>query len=321
MSKPPFPNTPWATAIAASPRSSEPGTYDVTIPKDWSIANLPLGGYLSSLLTSAVRTHFSLHHAALAQPDPITSHCAFISRAQFGPGTIHVSVSKPGRQYSNVLARLYQAPRGRDAAVLVAEALITQGSLARERDSGGISLPIANPIPSAEIFKRDTGVEMIDPPQFRQYVSAGTKLRRIFPPGVTYEGDWSHPVHGPSVRDEWICWHEESGEHVFDALAMAMLMDNLKPPAYNFEGIEVAKNWTATMSITTDVKKAPPEGERGWKWLFLRAVVGKCNFGRYSMDITLLDEEGDVVAIGRRAEIVLGVDRRAGEKGGEKPRI
>jgi hypothetical protein len=309
MNKSPFPNTPWVIAITASPRASEPGTYDVTIPKDWSIANLPLGGYLNSLLTNAVRTHFSLHHASLAQPDPITSHCAFISRASFGPGIIRISVSKAGRQYSNVLARLYQSPKGTET--LIAEAMITQGNLIRERESGSISLPIANPIPESDIFRRDTGVEMIDPPQFRRYVSAATKIRRIFPPGTTYEGDWSHPVHGPSVRDEWISWHEESGEGVFDALAMAMLVDNMKPPAFNFEGVDVGKNWMATLSITTDVKKAPPPGERGWKWLFLRAVVGKCNFGRYSMDVTLLDEDGDVVAIGRRAEIVLAEERRS----------
>jgi hypothetical protein len=127
-------------------------------------------------------------------------------------------------------------------------------------------------------------------------------------------------VYGPSVRDEWISWHEQTGEGVFDAQAMAMLMDNMKPPTFNFEGVDTDKNWTATLSITTDVKKGPPPGERGWKWLFLRVAVGKCNFGRYSMDVMLLDEKGDVVAIGRRAEIVLAEERRS-VKGGEKARI
>jgi hypothetical protein len=227
-------------------------------------------------------------------------------------------VSKAGRQYSNVLARLHQSPRG--AEVLVAEAMITQGNLARERAEGGLSLPIANPIPRDDIFKRDRGAEMVDPPHMARYVSAGTKLRRIFPAGTTYEGDWSHPVHGPGVRDEWISWAGASGERVFDSRAIAMLMDNLRPPAYDFEEIELTKNWMATLSITMDIKKGPPEGKKGWEWLFLRAVVGRCYFGRYSMDITLLDESGDVVAVGRRAELILGEERRA-EKSGEKSRI
>lgn len=342
MSHSDFPNTPWATAIAASPRHSEPGTYDVTIPKDWSIANckfsliqhlvlavkhlnstqslVPLGGYLNSLLTNAVRTHFTLHYNSLNQPNPITSHCAFISRASFGPGQIRITISKPGRQYSNVLARLYQSPKG--AEVLVAEAMITQGNLARERASGGISLPIANPIPATEIFKRSEGIEMIEPPHMFRLVAAATKIRRCLPPGTSsYDGNWSHPIYGPSVREEWMSWHERSGETGgFDSQAIALLIDCFRQPAFDFEGIEVSRNWMATMSITMDIKKSPPVGSEGWEWLFLRAVVGKCNFGRYSMDITLLDEEGDVVAVGRRAELVLGEERRA-EKNGEKSRI
>jgi hypothetical protein len=74
----------------------------------------------------------------------------------------------------------------------------------------------------------------------------------------------------------------------------------------------------ATLSITTDVKKAqlllPGSNKCGWKWLFLRAVLGKCISGRYSMDITLLYKGGNVVVyIGRRTELVLGDERRTAE--------
>ena len=312
MSKSGFLNTPWVMAITPSLRPSEPSSYDVFIPKDWSIANLPLGGYLSSLLTATVSKHFAFHHPALVQPDPITTHCAFISRASFGPGIIRVSISKLGRQYSNVIARLYQSSKG--AEVLIAEAMITQGNLTRELDSGGISLAIAPPIPDAEIFQRETGVEMIHPPELHLPLSAARKVRRFLPPGTTYEGDWSSPLYGPGVRDEWITWDVTTGEDVFDTQAIVMLIDNVRSPAYDFPGIDFPRNWMATLSMTTDVKKAPPivEGSKryGWKWLFLRAVIGKCNFGRYTIDITLLDERRDVVAIGRRVELILGNERR-----------
>jgi hypothetical protein len=79
----------------------------------------------------------------------------------------------------------------------------------------------------------------------------------------------------------------------------------------------------APLRLTVDVKQGPPAGcGKGWRWLFLRAVMGRCYDGRYSMDVTLLDEEGDVVAVGRRAELVLGAERRGGrEKTEEKTRI
>jgi len=280
---------------------------------------VPLGGYLNSVLTNAVGTHFTLHHPALSQPDPITSHCTFIARASFGLGIVRIEVSKLGRQYSNAIARLFQSPKGTE--ILVAEAMITQGNLARERTSGGISLPIDNPIPSTEIFNLEKGAEMIDPPHLARYLAAAMKIRRIFPPGTTYDGDWSHPVYGPMVRDEWISWHERSGEkNGFDIQAIVMLIDNFKPPAYNFEEIVEGKNWMATLNMTVDIKKGPPAGKKGWDRLFLRAVIGRCYFGRYSMDVTLLDEEGDVVAVGRSAELVLGEERRS-EKGREKSRI
>ena len=163
---------------------------------------------------------------------------------------------------------------------------------------------------------------MVDPPHLARLVAAATKLRRVFPPGTTYDGDWSHPVYGPSVRDEWIAWHERSGEKDgFDSQAVVMLMDNFKPPAFNFAGIEVGKYWMATLSLTVDVKKGPLEGKKGWGWLFLRARVERCYDGRYTMDITLLDEEGDVVAVGRRAELVLEEERRRPEEKPGKARI
>jgi len=51
--------------------------------------------------------------------------------------------------------------------------------------------------------------------------------------------------------------------------------------------------------------------------------VRQCVNGRYSMDVTLVDEGGEVVAFRRRAELVLGEEWRSGEggKGGGKARI
>jgi hypothetical protein len=277
---------------------------------------VPLGGYLNALLTNAVRTHFSLHLSQLDQPDSITSHVAFLSRASFGPGIIRVEISKGGQQFSNARARLSQARNGKEMTCV--EGMFVQGNLQRERESGGVSLAIPNPISPQEIWDRGKCPEIIDPPALFRMLSASTKLRRHMLPGTTYEGSWAHPIYGPSVRDEWLAWHERSGETVFDTQALPLLVDCSRPPAYEFDGVEQGRHWMATLSITMDIKKGPPSGSNGWKWLFLRAEMRNCNFGRYDTDLTLLDETGDVVAKGRRAELVLGAERRdkgAGKKG------
>jgi acyl-CoA thioesterase len=53
--------------------------------------------------------------------------------------------------------------------------------------------------------------------------------------------------------------------------------------------------------MTTEIKKVP----KGAKWLFMRARVNVIKNGRFDLEIHLIDESGELVAICKHAAVVV----------------
>jgi len=53
--------------------------------------------------------------------------------------------------------------------------------------------------------------------------------------------------------------------------------------------------------MTTEIKKVP----KGAKWLFMRARVNVIKNGRFDMEVHLVDEGGELVAICKHAAVVV----------------
>ena len=70
---------------------------------------------------------------------------------------------------------------------------------------------------------------------------------------------------------------------------------------------QVAAFWYPTVLLNLDIKKAlPPEGV---EFLFVRAQAKQIKNGRMDQEVTIMDQEGDLVALSTFVSLVLGSER------------
>ena len=71
------------------------------------------------------------------------------------------------------------------------------------------------------------------------------------------------------------------------------------------------------MLLNIDFKKELPE--EGVEWLFVRVQAKQIKNGRMDLEIVILDEEGDIVALSHHVALVLNAERNiAARKSGSK---
>jgi acyl-coenzyme A thioesterase PaaI-like protein len=309
-----FNPTPYSAATNAVPSPTSGNVFQIALARDWGIGLVPQGGYVMSVVASAVEVYFATQHAALAQPDLITMHTEFLGRTVMGPGTVRITDLKLGRQFSTVRAQLWQSLGEGAEEDLCLEATVTQGNLAKEEKSGGISLATRTAILKEEIPTRETCVEQRDAPGLFERRTAYGHVEILLPPTSTALGA-SGPF-GASVRDQWIRWRpswkpNQTVPSGFSISSLCFLADAFIPliEAYGITG-----NWFPTMSCSVEVKKAPPT-EKGWQWLFMRVEARVIKNGRNDIDVIILDEEGEIVALSRHTCLAVSAARNVKVKG------
>ena len=65
--------------------------------------------------------------------------------------------------------------------------------------------------------------------------------------------------------------------------------------------------------MNLDIKKSLPT--EGVEWLFLRTMARKIHNGRLDLQVTILDEEGDLVALASHINMVLPASRNLAKRG------
>lgn len=251
-----------------------------------------------------VSLHFATTLKKQNQPHTVTLHLDFLRRTQVGPATFVVKDVKLGRQTSVVHVTLLQD--GREEVV----GYITNSNIATEE---GVSFSTAwnlQPAPqSADLSKFDAdedanwGERKRWP--FSDFRKATLNVRSWFPRA-------GQPVAG--VIDEWLSlkngenWTNESLGSVVDTFPQVIetyilgddpySIDNEKSPASKSKKGKESGGvgfWYPTVLLNLDVKKALPEG--GVKFLFVRLQAKQIKNGRFDLEIVVLDEGGDLVAL------------------------
>lgn len=77
-----------------------------------------------------------------------------------------------------------------------------------------------------------------------------------------------------------------------------------------------AKFWYPTLLLNVDVKKALPE--EGVDWLFVRTSAKQIKNGRFDLEIIVLDEVGDLVALSHHVCMVLPAERNLAKRRTDK---
>ena len=86
------------------------------------------------------------------------------------------------------------------------------------------------------------------------------------------------------------------------------IVENLYPAsilAPSFTSPE--KLWYPTLVLNLDIKKLLPS--EGVEWLFVRVVAKSIRNGRKDLDVTILDQEGELVATSQHVALVMGSER------------
>ena len=204
---------------------------------------------------------------------------------------------------------------------------ITNSNISTEE---GVSYPTAwslNPTPlPADVSKFESGTdsnwaERKEWP-FANFRKATHQVRSWFP----RKGQLKQ-----SLVDEWLClrngenWTNESIGSVVDTFPQIIesyLLDE-DPYSVDVEQRFSAKEqeqrmkghpgfWYPTLLLNLDVKKALPE--EGVKWLFARVQAKQIKNGRFDLEVVVLDEGGDVVALSHHVCLAVSATRNTASR-------
>lgn len=99
--------------------------------------------------------------------------------------------------------------------------------------------------------------------------------------------------------------------HKSNPYAIKSTKENLTTPT------PTGLSWYPTVVLNIDFKKALPEA--GVEWLFVRAVTKQIRNGRMDIDVVILDEDGDIVALSQHVALAVDSSRNvAKRKNGSK---
>jgi hypothetical protein len=143
------------------------------------------------------------------------------------------------------------------------------------------------------------------------------------------------PRHGQVVRsigDEWICF--KNGEKFTNAslgfiadmwpMPVEQFRDEKNPYDVDLRDSEAANKkparyWYPTLLLNLDIKKALPE--EGVEWLFARVRAKQIKNGRMDLEVIIMDESGDIVALSHHVTLVLDSSRNTSARSHDKSKI
>ncbi|KAK4239548.1 thioesterase-like superfamily-domain-containing protein [Achaetomium macrosporum] len=304
--------------------------YLANLSDSFCIGTVPNGGYVASCILQAAGMHLAQR---TGQKDVQNAHFQFLNRTETGPAVIVIEDVKLGRQLSTLHVTLYQH------ALLPEAPWITAGSTRKEvaayltmtdlRKESGISLPTsfslqhpvaAPPRPDFAALREDR-----DAHWSRYQFPRGSSLgySRCLQNTIYYDPRGGQPTR--TVIDKWV--RLASGER-FTAASLAFVSDcwpyvveAWRPTKEEAESSLGDKNvpfapgamfWYPTVVLNLEVKKALPE--EGVEWLQLRIQSKQIKDGRFDLEVLILDEQGDLVALSNHVNLILGSERNMAER-------
>ena len=241
-----------------------------------------------------------------------------------------MSEAKLGTRTSTIHISLTQGELDQYPAVV---GYITQSNLTTET---GLSLetafslhPPPLPIQSTDALRKDEEPDWaLTEKKFTKFRKAGSHVKTY----LLRQGQV-----GQALIDQWLCF--ENGER-FTQEALGYLVDTFPQimESANGQG-DLAKEmrllqarsasvsdvqeseatgtgldksqwahfWYPTVTLTMDIKKALP-GE-GVEWLFSRVRAKQIRNGRMDLEVTVLDEDGDIVALSTHVALIVSANR------------
>lgn len=311
---------------------------------------VPHGGYTTAVLHRLATTHFKHTHPTRhhSDPMPISIQLTFLRRTAAGPALLTVQDAKLGARTSTIHVTLSQeetsstgdGEKKKKHSVKVAGYITVSDPVSEVGLSTDSDWTVYPPPPSLRppefITTSNTGdgngkgdVRLAPDSPWVRVSQRFSKFRRA----------WNHTeVFGPAdtelrqrrwgIIDQWARFRPlgpKGGEGRWTDEAVAYLID-LSP--LTLQGLEDAGTaagyaaddggpfWFPTVTLYVDFKKRLPP-TTGVEWLYSRVTMKSIRNGRTDIDVVVLDERGEVVALATQVGLVVSASRNL--KGRELP--
>ncbi|KAL4811543.1 thioesterase-like superfamily-domain-containing protein [Aspergillus unguis] len=322
--------------------------YSAFLQNAFCIGTVPHGGYTSAVLYRLALVHFASAHPSLYKGEPatpISMHLTFLRRTAEGPVRLRVTDTKLGRRTSSVHVELLQA---KDQAPTQDKA---QAQAQAQEDEANMEVKVAgyitvSPASAEEGVSSNTEWELHPAPAPGSQSDGGVDLARLGREQA--DGTWviqdapfkefrkattQVELFGPDpakakrkngIVDQWARlkpegeltrWSNEGVVFLTDMFPMALDgFDSMAAGAEEASGRSgpTAQYWFPTVTLNIDLKKRLPEA--GEEWLYSRVVTKEVRDGRTDLDVTILDQKGEVVALSTQVGLVVSASRNIGKR-------
>ncbi|CAG8093397.1 unnamed protein product [Penicillium salamii] len=295
---------------------------------------VPHGGYTTAVIYNLALTHFAHAHPKQHKTPatPISIQLSFLRRTASGPATFEVEDVKLGARTSTIHIKLLQPSEKKPGTLeTMVVGYITVSPASAEV---GISAKTGwKPTPApASGSRADGSVDLsclartgsdgswkkLNPP-FPEFRKAGAQLELFGPVGGSLQSQggglsidqWARFRPGGDVNGRWT---DAAVAYLIDMFPSALDgFDTMSAEAAKANGEDgKAKNWYPTVTLNVDMKKRLPV--EGVEWLYSRVVTKVVKDGRTDLEVTVLDERGEVVALSTQVGLALSASRNVGSR-------
>ncbi|KAG8158257.1 hypothetical protein KVR01_012018 [Diaporthe batatas] len=301
--------------------------YGANLVSAWCIGLVPNGGYVASVILRAV----SLHLADRGQRDTISSHFEYVNPTGIGPAVITIEDVKLGRAASTVHVTLYQHDVNLAAAPWLTArsrknvlAYVTNSRISLERgltlDSGWAMQPPPKPVDLSllELGRDPHWVRKENPlgARFTSFVRTHNNLEHYVPRTGTRRG----------VVDLWLRLKGKGQRFMthdlgYVADSYPMVVEGWRPgPDEEQTPFRTDETfWYPTLSLNLDVKRSLPE--QGAEWLFVRCSAKVIQNGRLDLEVIILDQQQNVVALSNHVNMIVSAERSMKKRSHDRGKI
>ncbi|KAI1733379.1 thioesterase family protein [Xylaria scruposa] len=311
--------------------------YTISYHHDWTVGPVLHGGCVAAALHHAATTHFN--SIAADQPDILTLHLDFLRPCELCDSEITVEDLKVGAGTSTIQLRLSQ--KGQTKVIALATScnfIKSVGPTALSAWNPGAGLS-THPIPNFE------GILANKPDQ--HWLPAHL-VGEIIP--FTRRQLCLNPREGFPVDGVCDAWNTFLGDERMDATYLAMMADcipSMSDTILRNGGIYDARRSFAIMekwdaehpgvpaeltnsfkqamqtpifsnTVTLDIEFKRRLPSEGVKWTFTRAATRMLEGGRMDLDITICNENMEILCLARQVILALDAKRKFRDSGTKK---
>lgn len=303
-------------------------TYTAKLLGDYCYGSAVHGGYLASVILRTVSDHFQTTLQHLNQPDTLTLHLEYLRSATAGNADLAIKDVKKGSQTSTLHITLSQGGKEKVAGYATNMDMKNAGCVSYATDYTLTPPPTPADVSKLATDQDNRWVSYSNPYHPKSFTKAQAHLKYVMP--------CSGSPH-PSIMDEWITPTSASDKFTnvnlgFVADQWPQMAENYRPDSPHSNNGIVARAirakqgnsiksdvgwrspfWYPTLLMNIEFKKLlPPQGVG---WLFVRARAKQIKDGRMDVEVTILDEESELVALSNHVCFIVNVAPEPSAKG------